>query len=86
MTGEPQVRFAQIAPREPKWELLVHSRQFSYPSAPLGTSEWQPQDLRDTQNERVRNLLKTKTGNWGHSYALCLEECKWVGREDTERV
>ena len=31
----------------PEWELLVHTRQFSY--------EWQIQDLQDTENERVRN-------------------------------
>jgi len=40
---------------ESKWELLVYTRQFSYPSAPLGTREWpatagrQIQDLRDTK-------------------------------------
>jgi len=36
----------------PEWELLVHTRQFSY--------EWQMQDLRDTENERVRKCLKIK--------------------------
>ena len=30
---------------EPEWELLVHTRQFSY--------EWQGKDLRDTENGRV---------------------------------
>jgi hypothetical protein len=29
-------------------------RLFSYPSAPLGTREWQTKELRDTENERVR--------------------------------
>jgi len=38
----------------PEWELLAHTRQFS--------QEWQTQDLRDTENERVRNRLKTKNG------------------------
>src|SRR6266849_8679891 len=38
--------------RVPEWELLVHTRQFSY--------EWQIQDLQDTENERVRKSQKEK--------------------------
>jgi len=51
---------------EPEWELLVHTRQFSYPSTSLGTSEWpatagrQAKDLRDTENGRVRKRLNKK--------------------------
>jgi hypothetical protein len=36
---------------EPKWELLVYTRQFSY--------EWQIQGLQDTELGRVRNAKKT---------------------------
>ena len=36
----------------PKWELLGDTRQFSY--------EWQIQDLRGTENERVRKRMKGK--------------------------
>src|SRR6266403_4329350 len=38
--------------RVSEWELLVHTRQFSY--------EWQIQDLQDTENERVRKSQKEK--------------------------
>src|SRR6266404_7046085 len=38
--------------RVSEWELLVHTRQFSY--------EWQIQDLQNTENERVRKSQKEK--------------------------
>src|SRR5713226_731868 len=38
--------------RVSKWELLVHTRQFSY--------EWQIQGLQDTENERVRKRRTEK--------------------------
>jgi hypothetical protein len=55
---------------EPKWELLVHTRQFSY--------EWQIQGLQDTENKRVRKPLKTKDENRCES---CAKSEKCVKRE-----
>jgi hypothetical protein len=46
----------------PKWELLVHTRQFSY--------EWQIQDLQDTENERVRKRMKGKGEERGDGQVL----------------
>ena len=44
--------------RVPEWELLVHTRQFSY--------EWQIQGLQDTENERVRKR-EIEKGLRGHT-------------------
>ena len=45
--------------RVPNWEEMVYTRQFLYPSAPLGTREWHAKDLQDTELGRVRIELKT---------------------------
>jgi hypothetical protein len=41
--------------RVSEWELLVYTQQFS--------QEWQAKELRETENERVRKRLKTKSRN-----------------------
>jgi len=49
---ESQLVMRTAAERVPKWEELVHTRQFSY--------ERQAKDLQDTELGRVRSEKKTK--------------------------
>src|SRR6266403_2641379 len=59
--------------RVSKWELLVHTRQFSY--------EWQIQGLQDTENERVRKReieTELRTRTLQHKAEILYE---WQGKD-----
>jgi hypothetical protein len=66
---------------EPEWELLVHTRQFSSRRTVRDAKfayEWQMQDLRDAENERVRKLLKTKGENRGDFCAKSEQSARYI--------